>query len=151
MQNYTLPLERPNKSAFFSLSFFCGTRTPFKSHGAEPYQNDAERHCPIPKTLLHAEQLTGGCPRYHSLRAYIIIPQTQHIPYPPSKNKTIYGITHAKSPTASRCVHPGTRSYIPSPKAKQRQHPIIDAVAVSKFSCFFDRRWRNAHSASDVL
>ncbi len=68
---HTLPLERPNKSAFFSLSFFCGTRTPFKSHGAESHQNRAERHCPDPKTLLHAEQLTDDvCPRYHSLRTY---------------------------------------------------------------------------------
>ena len=65
MQNYTLPLERPNKSAFFFAEFFCGTRTPFKSHGVEPHQNRAERHCPVPKTLLHAEQLTDDvCPRY---------------------------------------------------------------------------------------
>ena len=55
------------------------------------------------------------------------------------------------SPRPPAAFTPGARSYSPSQKAKQRQHPIIDAVAVSKISCFFDRRWRNAHSASDVL
>lgn len=87
----------------------------------------------------------------YRLRFNIIIPQTQHIPYPPSKNKTTYGMTHAKSPHGLPLRSPGTRSYISSPKAKQRQHPIIDAVAVSKISCLFVRRWRNAHSASDEL
>lgn len=84
-------------------------------------------------------------------RFNIIIPQIQHIPYPPSKTKQHTALLTRKVPTSSRCVHPGTRSYSPSQKAKQRQHPIIDAVAVSNISCPFDRRWRNAHSASDVL
>lgn len=87
----------------------------------------------------------------HHQRFNIIIPQTQHIPYPPSKTKQHTARLTRKAPTASRCVHSGTRAYIPSLKAKQRQHPIIDAVAVSNISYPFDRRWRNAHSASDVL
>ena len=88
----------------------------------------------------------------HHQRFNIIIPQTQHIP-PTLLRKTKQHTARLtrKAPTASRCVHPGTRAYIPSLKAKQRQHPIIDAVAVSNISYPFDRRWRNAHSASDVL
>ena len=34
----------------------------------------------------------------HCQRFNITIPQTQHIPYPPSKNKTTYRTTHAESP-----------------------------------------------------
>ncbi len=87
----------------------------------------------------------------HRQRFNIIIPQTQHIPLPSSKNKTTYRTTYAESPHVLSQRSPGTRSYSPSQKAKQRQHLIIDAVAVLKISYPFDRRWRNAHSASDVL
>ncbi len=85
-------------------------------------------------------------------RFNIIIPQTQHIPLPSfEKQNNILHDLRGKSPRPSAAFTPRTRAYIPSLKAKQRQHPIIDAVAVSKISYPFDRRWRNAHSASDVL
>ena len=88
----------------------------------------------------------------HCQRFNIIIPQTQNIPLPSfEKQNNIPHDLRGKSPRPPAASPPRTRAYIPSLKAKQRQHPIIDAVAVSKISCFFDRRWRNAHSASDVL
>ena len=85
-------------------------------------------------------------------RFNIIIPQTQHIPLPSfEKQNNIPHDLRGKSPRPPAAFTPGARSYSPSQKAEQRQHPIIDAVAVSNISCPFDRRWRNAHSASDVL
>lgn len=85
-------------------------------------------------------------------RFNIIIPQTQHIPLPSfEKQNNIPHDSRGKSPRPPAASPPRTRAYIPSLKAKQRQHPIIDAVAVSNISYPFDRRWRNAHSASDVL
>lgn len=88
----------------------------------------------------------------HRQRFNIIIPQTQHIPLPSfEKQNNIPHDLRGKSPRPSAAFTPVTRAYIPSLKAKQRQHPIIDAVAVLKISYPFDRRWRNAHSALDVL
>lgn len=92
-------------------------------------------------------------------RFNIIIPQTLHIPLPSfekqnnifEKQNNIPHDSRGKSPRPSAAFTPGARSYSPSQKAEQRQHPIIDAVAVLKISYPFDRRWRNAHSASDVL
>ena len=43
----------------------------------------------------------------HRQRFNIIIPQTLHIPYPPSKNKTTYRTTYAKSPHVLPLRSPG--------------------------------------------
>ena len=51
MQNYTLPLERPNKSAFFSREkSFCRAHAFFSPRGAHPYSARAVRNAPFPAT-----------------------------------------------------------------------------------------------------
>ena len=92
-------------------------------------------------------------------RFNIIIPQTLHIPLPSSKNKTTYSkkqntyrTTHAeKSPRPPAAFTQGRGRIFPPQKQNSDNIQLLMLSLFLKISYPFDQRWRNAHSASDVL